>query len=259
LRRKNESRSELENIEAGGYLILMTLADGDLITKQVDGIATNVVDLRDVYYIGPMHFEEVGADELFLHVLKRAIGDIVLSLGDELDIIAHAFEEEDIVLLELDQFILSLYKEKVGVGRRRDSGCNRNGWGSGGGGLLAELFDGFLEALVRERLFQIVVDMVLKGVECVFGLGGSENDPGRISETIQQIEAGSAGHFDIEEEQIDLLPVEKLQGIRYVQEMPFHLDQFALLTELTKKIRGYLDIFYYNTRQFHPELTSFQL
>ena len=59
----------LDDVQAGGDLVLMALSNGYLITKEIDGIAANIVDLIDVYYIGPVNFQEVGADELFFHVL----------------------------------------------------------------------------------------------------------------------------------------------------------------------------------------------
>jgi len=58
-----------DDVQARGDLVLMTLSNGYLITKEIDGVAANVVDLIDVYYIGPVNFQEVGADELFFHVL----------------------------------------------------------------------------------------------------------------------------------------------------------------------------------------------
>ena len=45
--------------------------------------------------------------------------------------------------------------------------------------------------------------------------------------------------------------IEEIKGIRYVEEMSFHFDEVALLTEFTKKIRRNLDIFYYNTTKLH--------
>jgi hypothetical protein len=250
---KDGRTSGLENIETGGDLILVALADRNLVAKEVDRVAPDVVDLCDVYDIGPVDLEEIGAHEFFFHVLERAISDVVLPLGDELHIVAHAFEEEDIIFFQLDELVLGLYEEKVGVGyccgRLRGSGCC-------GDGLWAEFLDGFLEPFVSKGFFQVVVDMILKGVESVFGLGGGENDLWGIGEAVEQIEAGCAGHLNIEEEQIDLLLIEEVKRIHYVHEMPFDLDEVALLTELTKKIRGDLDIFYYNTRQFHPELND---
>jgi len=94
----------------------MAFTDGDLITKQIDCIAADVVDFRDIDYIRPVHFEEGRPDKLFFHIFQGTIGDIAFAGGDEFDIVPHAFEEEDIVFFEFDQFVLRLDEEEVGVG-----------------------------------------------------------------------------------------------------------------------------------------------
>jgi hypothetical protein len=52
--RKKESYSELENIEAGGDFVFVSFAYRNLISKKVNGVPPNVVDLCDVYYIRPV-------------------------------------------------------------------------------------------------------------------------------------------------------------------------------------------------------------
>ena len=239
----------LEDVQAGGDLIFVTLTDGYLIAKEIDRIAPDIVNLCDVYDIGPVYFEEVGADEFFFHVFQRAVGYIVLAGGDEFYVVAHAFEEEDIVLFQFDEFVLGFYEEEIGIG---DGGrcrcCSRSRGRSGGEGFLGEVFDGFLEAFVSKGLFQVVVDMVLEGVEGVFGLGCREDDHGGVGEAVEQIKAGGAGHLHVEEEQVDSFPIEEFKGICYIEKMSFYLDEVALLTELAEKIRSDLDVLYYNTR-----------
>ena len=98
----------LKDIEPGGDLVAVALSDRYLIAKKIDRIAADIVDFGDIDDIGAMDFEEVGSYELFFHILERAVCDIVLSGRDEFDIVAHAFEEEDVVFFKLDEFVLGL-------------------------------------------------------------------------------------------------------------------------------------------------------
>lgn len=247
---------KLEDIQTRSDLIAVTFADGYLITKEVDRVAADIVDLGDVDDIRAVDFEEVGPDELLFHILQRTIGDIVARGRDEFDIIPHALEKEDIVFFQLDEFVFGLDKEEIRFGGGnggRKCGGRRGSEGLGGRYLLLQLLNGFLEAFESKRFFQIVIHVVLEGIEGIFGLGGREDDHRGIRKTIEQVETAGPWHFDIEKEQVDALVIEVLEGIRDIQEMPLHLDQVALFTEFAKEIRGNLDIFYYYTRKLHPK------
>ena len=76
----------------------MPFANGNLIAQQVDRIAADIVDLVDVDDVGAVYFEEVGADQFLFHVLEGAVRDIVLDRCHEFHVVAHALQEEDIVL-----------------------------------------------------------------------------------------------------------------------------------------------------------------
>ena len=84
----------------------MAFPNRNLISKEVNGISADIVDLGDVDDIGPVHFQKVGADQFLFHILKRAISNIVLTGGNEFYIIAHAFQKEDIVLFYFNQLVL---------------------------------------------------------------------------------------------------------------------------------------------------------
>jgi len=71
--------------------------DRDLIAKEINCIAADIVDLVDVYDIGAVYFEEVRADQFLFHVLEGAVRDIVLDGRHEFYVVAHTFQEEDIV------------------------------------------------------------------------------------------------------------------------------------------------------------------
>ena len=247
----DERFSGLENVQPGGYILFVAFSDRDLIAKEINGIAADIVDLVDVDDIGAVYFEEVGADQFLFHILECAIRDIVLDRGHEFHIVAHTLEEEDIVFFQFYEFILGLDKEKIGVGvlgRDGGGGCCRR---LCGGCFLLQFLDRFLEAFIGKWFFQVVVDMVLEGVEGVFGLGSREDDHGGISEPVQQVETIGAGHLDVEEKQVHPFLVKVFQGLFYIQKMPFYFDEVAFLTEFAKKIRSNLDIFYYNTSQLH--------
>jgi len=240
----------LEDIQSGGDLIPVTLADRYLVAKQVDRIAADIVDLGDIDDVGSVDLQEVGTDEFLFHILQRAIGDIIPGGGNEFHIVAHAFEEEDVILFQFDQFVFRLNEEEIRIGGRGGSGslrklCRRD--------LLLEFVDRLLEAFERERLFQVVVDMVLESVESVLRFGGGEDDFWGIGQPVEQIETAGTGHFDVQKQQVHLLLIEVFERVRYVEEMPFHVDEVALLTEFTKKVCGNLDIFYYYTRKLHPK------
>ena len=72
----------------------MAFPDRNLIAKEINGIAADVVDLIDVDDIGAVYFEEVRADQFLFHVLEGTISDIALGGCHELYIIAHTFEKE---------------------------------------------------------------------------------------------------------------------------------------------------------------------
>jgi hypothetical protein len=93
--------------------------------------------------------------------------------------------------------------------------------------------------------------MVLKGVESIFGLGGSEDDHGGIGKPVEQFEAVGAGHFYVEEEKVHPFLIEEFEGVHHVKKMPFDFDEVAFFAELAEEVRCDLDIFYYNARKFH--------
>ena len=107
----------LQDVQTGGQVFLVPFSDGYLITKYIDSISPDIVNFIDVDDIGPMDFEKGLSDQFFFHILQGAIGDIAFSRRDELDVVAHTFEEEDIVFLEFDQFVLRLDEEKIAIGQ----------------------------------------------------------------------------------------------------------------------------------------------
>ena len=115
----------------------MALSDGDLIAKDIDSIASDVVDFINVHDIRTMHFKEGLADQFFFHIFQCAVGDIAFSGCDELDIVAHTFQEEDIVFFEFDQFVFRLDEEEIAIGLGGGRRCWGGSWcGCGIGGLL---------------------------------------------------------------------------------------------------------------------------
>jgi hypothetical protein len=88
--------------------------------------------------------------------------------------------------------------------------------------------------------------MVLEGVEGIFGFGSSQDDHRGIGKAVEQLEAIGAGHFDVEEKKVNPFPVEVLEGVRHVEEMPFDFDEVTFFAEFPD-----LDVFYYDARKFH--------
>jgi len=230
----------------------MTFPDGNLIPKDIDSVSADVVDLTEVDDIGAMDFEEGLAIELFFHILQGAVGHVVLGRGNKFNIVAHAFKEKDVVFPNFYQLIVGFNEKEFGVGLR-GSGVVQCGLlsGCGFGRLLLKLIDRFEEAFVGKWFFQVIVDVILKGVEGIFGFGSSQDDHRGIGKAVEQLEAIGAGHFDVEEKKVNPFPVEVLEGVRHVEEMPFDFDEVTFFAELAEEIRGDLDVFYYDARKFH--------
>jgi len=114
----------LQDVETGGEVFFVAFSDGNLIAKDIDSITSYVVDFINVHDIRTVHFEEGLADQFFFHVFQCAVGNIAFAGCDELNIIAHAFEEEDVVLLELDKLVFGLDEQEivVGLGQRECRG-----------------------------------------------------------------------------------------------------------------------------------------
>ena len=91
----DERFSCLENVQSRSDVLFVALPDRDLIAKEINGIAADIVDLVDVDNVGAVYFEEVRADQFLFHILEGAVRDIVLDGGHEFYVIAHTLEEED--------------------------------------------------------------------------------------------------------------------------------------------------------------------
>jgi hypothetical protein len=95
--------------------------------------------------------------------------------------------------------------------------------------------------------------MVLKGVKGIFGFGSSQDDHRGIGKTVEQLETVGTGHFNIQEEKVHSFPVEVFKGVHHIEEMPFDFNEFTFFAEFAEEIRGDLDVFYYDARNFHVQ------
>src|ERR1041385_7275136 len=111
--------------------------------------------------------------------------------------------------------------------KRKSISADGGAEGAAGGakGLGLNFLDGFQEAFIGKRFFKIVIDIVLEGVESVFGLGGGEYDLGRVGQAVQEMESIGTGHLYVQEDEVGLLLVEEFQRIGNVEEMSFYVDK----------------------------------
>src|SRR5882724_6607624 len=162
-----------EDIQPSDQLFLMILADGNLVALEIDRVPSYIIYFINIYYIGPVHLKKGSPSQLLLKIFKRAVRDIALSRSYEFYVIPHAFDIEDLVLDQFDQLVLRSDEQKIVpcLGRSLF--------------LATELLHGFQEALIGERFFQVVVHMVLKGVEGIFCFGSGQDDLGRIGKPVE--------------------------------------------------------------------------
>ena len=123
----------LEDIQPGLEVFFVPFSDGYLIAKDIDNIPPDIVYFVNVYDIGPMNFQEGLADEFFFHVFQGAVGNIAFWRRHEFNVIAHAFEEKDIVLSDFDQFVFGFDEQEILVGQWRDRGRESGRWLGRGG------------------------------------------------------------------------------------------------------------------------------
>jgi hypothetical protein len=207
-----------DNIEPFDDLRTVGLADRDLKALDIEIILPNVIDLGDIDDIRAVYLDEALLVDLFLEVLDGIVGYIFFIGGHEFHVIAHAFHEKDIVVLQPHQFAIALDENMVVItGRGRISIVN-------------ELVNGIEEALIREGFLEEVRHIVFKSVVGIFRFGSGEYHFGVISQLIQQVEAGSSWHFDIQEEEIDGIFVQVFQRFCNIGIVCFYSYEAAFFT-----------------------------
>lgn len=144
----------------------------------------------------------------------------------ELDEIAHGFGKQEIVERKAPDDIGVAYKQKIIVlaDRRFGAGAVKNGPGP---------VDGLEKAGGGNGLHDIVGHRQLKSFYCVFFFGGGENNDGRlINEAPGQLDTGHAGHFDIEQEDVDRVFLQEIIGIERIGAVARHRQVFYLAGQL---------------------------
>ena len=136
----------------------MGLAHGYFVALDIQVVLADVVDLGDVDDVRPVHFDKVLPVHFFFEVLDGIVRDVLLVGRNKFYIIAHAFDEQDIVVVQSHQFAIAFDKNVIGS-RAADIVI---------ASALREFVQGFLEALEGEGFFEKVRYVVLKCVVRIF-------------------------------------------------------------------------------------------
>jgi hypothetical protein len=136
----------------------MCLADGDHCSLYVQHVFLDIIYTGEIDDIGPVYFHETKRIHLGLQVLYGIVRYILFFGSDELHIVAHTFNIQDIIVLQPDQFPVRL-DENVIVVR-----CSVVFFF-----LLFYFLDRFKKSLVGKRLFQVVGNVILKSIISIFG------------------------------------------------------------------------------------------
>lgn len=91
----------------------MSFADGNLIPLDKQIVLADIVDLGNIYDIRAVYFNEALAVHLFFQVLDGVMRNELLVAGHELDVIAHTFYIQDIVIVQPHQLTLAFDENVV--------------------------------------------------------------------------------------------------------------------------------------------------
>ena len=84
--------------------------------------------------------------------------------------------------------------------------------------------EGFVEALFGEGFEQVVDGVGLEGADGVFIEGGGEDDGGRVFDELEHFEAIDLWHLDIEEDEVGVVLLDRLEPFETVVAFLEHGD-----------------------------------
>ena len=88
----------------------MSLTDGNMVSPYIQCVLLDIIDGGKIHDIGPVNFQEFLAINLGFQVLDGVMGYIFFICSYKLHVIAHAFNIEDILILQPDQLSIDLMK-----------------------------------------------------------------------------------------------------------------------------------------------------
>src|SRR4029077_10089698 len=101
------------------------------------------------------------------------------------------------------------------------------------------------------RFNQVVNDIHIKSLQREFGIGGNDNDKGRMDECAEEIKTGQFGHLYIKENQIRVKGKSKIVCLNYIFGDPDDLEKIDALQFLFDPFSRQRFVINDNTSQFH--------
>jgi len=94
----------------------MGFADGDLVPFNKQIIFADIVYLIDIYDVRTVHLDEALAVHFFFQVLDGIVSNVLFIGRNKFYVVAHAFDEQDIIVVQANQFAIAFNKDVVGSG-----------------------------------------------------------------------------------------------------------------------------------------------
>ncbi len=93
----------------------MCLADGDHRSLYIQHVFLDIVNAGEVDNIRPVYFHKTNRIHLGLQVLYGIVCNVFFLSSNELHIVSHAFDVQDIIVLQPDQFSVRLDENMIVV------------------------------------------------------------------------------------------------------------------------------------------------
>lgn len=204
--------------------LLVAVADGDVDVAEDDAVAVDFLDFVFLDDEGAVDADETAGGQQLLHVLhvhQREDG-LLAGGGENFHIVLETLDVEDVVEVDLQQFILALDKDA-------------------GGFLLATatflvhqfvplqcLVAGLEEVGIADGLGEVVERVDAVAIDGILAEGGGEDDARGLGQHLAELQSVEVGHLDVKENEVDGVVGKSFEGVHgvVILALEFHEGDF---------------------------------